>query len=66
MKYIHNVPLNAEYYTTNASGKVTYVEPCAAAYAVFDQQNVISAEITVELPAGQSAVGISEIMILGK
>lgn len=66
VKYIHNVPFNAEYYTTNASGKVTYVEPCAAAYAVFDQQNVISAEITVELPAGQSAVGISEIMILGK
>ena len=66
VKYIENVPFNAEYYQTNSTGTVTYVEPCAAAYAVFDELQVLSVEITVEVPAGQSAVGISEIRILGK
>ena len=66
VKYIDNVPFNSEYYKTNSSGKVTYVEPCSAAYAVFDEQQVISVEITVEVPAGQSYVGISEIRLLGK
>ena len=65
-KYINAVPFNSEYYTTNSSGQVTYVEPCAAAYAVFDELQVLSVEITVEVPAGQSSVGISEIRILGK
>lgn len=66
IKYIDNIPFNAEYYTTDSSGKVTYVEPCAAAYAVFGELQVLSIEITVEVPAGQSSVGISEIRILGK
>ena len=66
VKYVDNVPFNAAYYTTDSSGAVTYVEPCAAAYAVFGEQQVLSVEITVEVPAGQSSVGISEVMILGK
>ena len=66
IKYINNVPFNAEYYQTNSSGKVTYVEPCSAAYAIFGELQVLSVEITVEVPAGQSSVGISEIRILGK
>lgn len=66
VKHINNVPFNSEYYTTNSSGTVTYVEPCSAAYAVFDETTVLSVEITLEVPAGQSSVGISEVMILGK
>lgn len=66
VKYIDNVLFNAEYYQTNSTGTVTYVEPCAAAYAVFDELQVLSVEITVDVPAGQSAVGISEMRILGK
>lgn len=65
-KYIDNVPFNSEYFTTNSSGNVTYVEPCSAAYAVFDELQVLSIEITIDVPAGQSTVGISEICILGK
>ena len=65
-KYIRAVPFNGEYYTVNSGGTVTYAEPCAAAYAIFDEQQVLSVEITVKLPAGQSNVGISEIRILGK
>ena len=55
----------SEYYTTS-NGSVTYVEPCAAAYAIFEELEVVSVEITVEVPYGQSAVGISEIMLLGQ
>lgn len=66
IKYIDAVPFNAEYYETDSSGKVTYAEPCAAAYAVFAELQVLSVEITVDIPAGQSSVGISEIRILGK
>lgn len=66
IKYIDNVPFNSEYFTTNSSGQVTYVELCSAAYAVFGELQVLSIEITVELPSGQSTVGLSEIYILGK
>ena len=66
IKYINNVPFNAEYYQTNSSGTVTYVEPCSAAYAIFGELQVVSVEITMDVPAGQSSVGISEIRILGK
>ena len=65
-RYINNVPFNSEYFTTNSNGAVTYVEPCAAAYAIFGEMNVLSVDITVEIPAGQSSVGISEVVILGK
>ena len=65
VKYINNVLFNAEHYTTDANGKVTYVQPCSSAYAIFDEQQVISVEITVEVPAGQTNVGISEVRILG-
>ena len=65
-KYINAVPFNSEYYTTNSHGEVTYVEPCSAAYAIFDEQQVLSVEITVSVPDGQTYVGISEVRILGK
>ena len=65
-KYINAVPFNSEYYTTDSNGKVTYVEPCAAAYAIFNELQVLSVEITVSVPDGQTNVGISEVRILGK
>ena len=65
-KYINAVPFNSEYYTTNSHGEVTYVEPCSAAYAIFDELQVLSVEITVSVPDGQTYVGISEVRILGK
>ena len=65
-RYIAAVPFSTEYYTTDSSGTVTYVEPCAAAYAALDAVQVLSVEITVKVPAGQSCVGISEIKILGR
>lgn len=58
-----NTPIGVVRY---GSGQVTYVEPCSAAYAVFGELQVLSIEITVELPSGQSTVGLSEIYILGK
>ena len=35
-------------------------------YAEFDELNVKSIRVTVEVPAGQESVGISEVKILGK
>lgn len=65
-KYINNIPFNEEYFQTDSSGTVTYVQPCSAAYAIFNELQVLSVEITVKVPAGQTYVGISEIRILGK
>ncbi|MBQ8804354.1 MAG: family 43 glycosylhydrolase [Tyzzerella sp.] len=58
--YMNNVKFNEAYYTDNK------VIPGSAAYAVFNPLNIKSIKITVEVPAGQSSVGISEIKILGK
>ena len=38
----------------------------AAAYIKFAYMNVKSIKITIEVPDGQEAVGISEVRILGK
>ena len=65
-KYIRAIPFHSEYFTVNSAGTVTYVEPCSAAYALFDEVQVLSVEITVKVPVGQTEVGISEIKILGK
>lgn len=40
--------------------------PGAAAYTTMEEWNVKSVRITIEVPEGQSQVGISEIKILGK
>lgn len=67
IRYIENVEFSSEYFEANDyDGAVYYITPGAAAYAEFDELNVKSIRITVEVPEGQESVGISEIRILGK
>ena len=60
IRTIENVAFKSEYYTDD------YVTLGAAAYAEFAYLKVKSVKITVDVPQGQEAVGISEIRILGK
>lgn len=48
------------------TGEIRYVMPGAAAFAEFYEIPVKTVRITVDVPAGQDAVGISEIRLLGK
>lgn len=67
IRYIENVQFSTDCYKANDyDGSVYYVVPGAAAYAEFNELNVKSIRITVDVPAGQESVGISEIRILGK
>lgn len=67
IRYIENVEFSSENFQENDfDGSIYYISSGAAAYAEFDELNVKSIEITVEVPEGQDAVGISEIKILGK
>lgn len=67
VRYIDNIPFSPENYQSNEyDNSVYYITPGAAAYAEFDELNVNSVRITLEVPEGQEAVGISEIRILGK
>ena len=67
VRYIENLKFSSEYYQENEFDKtIFYSIPGAAVYAEFDELNVKSVEVTVEVPKGQEAVGISEIRILGK
>ena len=67
IRCIQNIPFREEYFRANDfDGAVYYVVPGAAAHAEFDELNVKSVRITVEVPEGQEFVGISEIRILGQ
>ena len=67
IRYIKDVELSAECYQANDyDGSIFYISPGAAAYAEFDELNVKSIRITIDVPASQDAVGISEIRVLGK
>ena len=52
--------------TLSFDESASHTEPGAAAYAKLRGYNVVSVKVTVEVPAGQSQVGISEIKILGR
>lgn len=66
-RFIKNLEFSSEYFRTNDyDSSVYYVISGAATYAEFDELNVKSIRITVEVPKGQETVGISEIRILGK
>ena len=66
-RFIKDLEFSSEYYRTNdLDGSIYYVTPGAATYAEFDELNVKSIRITVEVPEGQESVGISEVRILGK
>ena len=67
VRYIKDVELSAECYQANDyDGSIFYISPGAAAYAEFDELNVKSIRITIEVPENQDSVGISEIRVLGK
>lgn len=67
IRCIENIPFSSEYFRANDfDGSIYYVIPGACAYAEFNELNVKSVKITVEVPEGQETVGISEIRILGK
>ena len=67
IRCIQNLQFSAEHFRTNDyDGSIYYVTPGAAAYAEFNELNVKSVKITVEVPKGQDSAGISEIRILGK
>ena len=67
IRYIKDVELSAECYQANDyDGSVFYISPGAAAYAEFDELNVKSIRITIDVPENQNSVGISEIRVLGK
>lgn len=67
VRYIENVAFSDEYFEANEyDGAIYYITPGAAAYAEFNELNVKTVRITVEIPEGQESVGISEIRILGK
>mgnify|MGYP003308262085 CR=1 FL=1 len=51
---------------TEITTEQTLPDIYANAYAEFNELNVKSVKITVEVPEGQETVGISEIRILGK
>lgn len=67
IRYIEDVEFSSENLKANDyDGAIYYIVPGAAAYAEFDELNVKSVRITIEIPEGQDSVGISEIRILGK
>ena len=67
VRVIEDVPFGSQFLQANDyDGSVYYVTPGAAAYAEFDELNVKSIKITVEIPEGQTSVGISEVRIIGK
>ena len=67
VRYINDIKFSPEYFQANDyDGSLYYITSGAAAYAEFDELNVKSVKITVEVPEGQESVGISEIRILGK
>ncbi|MBQ2923753.1 MAG: family 43 glycosylhydrolase [Tyzzerella sp.] len=66
-RFIKDLEFSSEYYKANdLDGLIYYIVPGAATYAEFDELNVKSIRITVEVPEGQESVGISEVRILGK
>lgn len=63
---IENVKFSETFYSVSSyDGAVSYVSPCAAAFAEFDEIKTSNIKITVEVPAGQTRVGLSEVRILG-
>jgi hypothetical protein len=67
IRFIKDLSLSPEYYMANDyDGSIYYVTPGAAIHTEFDELNVKTIRITVEVPEGQETVGISEIRVLGR
>ena len=66
-RFIEDLAFPEEFYQkADIGNEILYVTPGAAAFSEFYELNVKSIKVTVEVPAGQSLVGISEIRVLGK
>lgn len=61
--YIDNLQFDWESYTNKRNGEI---RPGGSAVAVFEPLMVKNIRIVIELPADQSSVNLSEIVILGK
>lgn len=67
IRFIKDLEFPEEYYQmADINNEVLYIAPGAAAFTEFDELNVKSIRITVDVPAGQAQVGLSEIRVLGK
>ena len=67
VRFIKNIQFGQENFQSNDfDGSIYYIISGAAAYAEFDELNVKSVRITMEVPEGQESIGISEVRILGK
>lgn len=67
IRCIENIKFSEEYYRANdLDDSIYYVVPGASAYAEFNELNVKTIKVTVEVPEGQENVGISEVRIIGK
>ena len=63
---VQNVKLSETLYTLREfDNAITYISPCAAAFAEFDEIKTTRVRITIEVSQGQSKVGLSEVRILG-
>ena len=67
-KVIRNLEFDIAQYCSQSgfSGKLTYVMSGSAAFSEFYELKAKSVKITVNVPDGQSKVGLSEIRILGR
>lgn len=61
--YIDNLQFDWESYTNKTTGEI---RPGGSAVAVFEPLTVKSIRIVIEVPAEQSCVNVSEIVVLGK
>ena len=67
IRFIKDLEFPEEFYQkADAFDEVLYVTPGAAAFSEFYELNVKKIRVTVEVPNGQSLVGLSEIRVLGK
>ena len=67
VKFIKDLEFSKEYYKADdLYGNAYYVTPGSCVYAEFEELNVKSVRVTIDLPEGQKSVGISEIKVLGK
>lgn len=68
-RVIRNVKFNAEAFTDitdNEDGSIYYCISASSAHVEFDEINVKSVAITVDVPEGQESSAVSEIVLLGK
>lgn len=67
IRFIKDLAFPEEFYQkADINDEVLYIAPGAAAFSEFNELSVKSIRVTVDVPAGQELVGLSEIRVLGK